>query len=146
MKKFEHKVLKIYNVLISGFLALLGFASSCDIGGVYAEYGTPSAKFIVNGKIESAATSQPIENIRVIMQGDTAVSDQYGKYQVIDRWGFPQDQSYSIEIEDIDGTINGEFENLDTIVEFKNPKFTKGDGDWYKGETSIDFNVKMNPK
>jgi len=145
MKKVENFFLKKYRALLALLLGLTGFASSCEIGGM-AEYGTPSAKFIVNGKIESTLTSNPIRNIRVIMQGDTSLTDAEGKYQVIDRWGFPIDQTYSVRIEDFDGSLNGEFENLDTIVEFKNPKFVNGDGDWYTGETSTQLNIKLNPK
>lgn len=51
MKKNYKRILTTYNVLLSGLLALLGFASSCESR---AEYGTPSAKFIVNGTVTSA--------------------------------------------------------------------------------------------
>jgi len=137
------KLLKTYNVLIAGLLAMLGFATACDSKD---EYGTPSAKFIVNGKVKSSETDQPIENVRVTMQGDTAYTNASGGYQVVDKWGFPTDQTYIIEFKDIDGELNGEFSDLDTIVEFKDPKFSDGDGDWYRGETSKEFNVKLTPK
>jgi putative lipoprotein (rSAM/lipoprotein system) len=137
------KILKTYNVLIAGLLAMLGFATACDSKD---EYGTPSAKFIVNGKVKSSETDQPIENIRISMQGDTTYTDENGVYQVVDKWGFPTDQTYNIEFKDIDGELNGEFSDLDTIVEFKDPKFSNGDGDWYSGETSKEFDVKLTPK
>ncbi len=136
------KILKTYNVIIAGLLSILGFASSCDSKD---EYGTPSAKFIVNGKVKSD-TDQPIENIRVIMQSDTSYTNNDGSYQVEDKWGFPTDQTYNIKFQDIDGETNGEFSDLDTIVEFKDPKFSGGDGDWYSGETSKEFDVKLTPK
>jgi putative lipoprotein (rSAM/lipoprotein system) len=137
------KILKSYNVLIAGLLAILGFVIACDSRD---EYGTPSAKFIVNGKVKSSETDQPIENIRVTMQGDTAYTDANGAYQVVNKWGFPTEQTYNIEFQDIDGEINGEFYNLDTIVEFKNPIFTGGDGEWYRGETSKEFDMTLTPK
>lgn len=137
------KLLKTYNVLITGLLAILGYSTACDSKD---EYGTPSAKFIVNGKVKSSETDLPIKNIRVTMQGDTTYTDFNGAYQVIDKWGFPTDQTYNIQFSDIDGEANGEFSNLDTIVEFKNPKFTDGDRDWYSGETSKEFDVKLTPK
>lgn len=137
------KILKTYNVLIAGLLAILGFTTACDSED---EYGTPSAKFIVNGKVKSSETDQPIENIRVTMQGDTSYTDVNGAYQVVDKWGFPKDQTYNIEFNDIGGEGNGEFSDLDTIVEFKDPKFTDGDEGWYSGETSKVFDVKLTPK
>lgn len=137
------KILKTYNVLIAGLLAILGFTTACDSKD---EYGTPSAKFIVNGKVKSSETDQPIENVRITMQGDTTYTDVNGAYQVVDKWGFPTDQTYNIKFLDIDGEANGEFSDLDTIVEFKDPKFTNGDGDWYSGETSKEFDVKLTPK
>lgn len=143
MKRVQIKMLKSYNVLIAGLLAIIGFASSCDSKD---EYGTPSAKFIVNGKVTSSETEQPIENIRVIMQNDTSYTNTEGIYQVTDKYGFPADQTYSIKFQDVDGEINDEFNNLDTIVKFTDPKFSGGDGDWYSGETSKEFDVKLTPK
>jgi len=137
------KILKTYNVLIAGLLAILGFTTACDS---IDEYGTPSAKFIVNGKVKSSETDQPIMNVRVTMQGDTAYTDVNGAYQVVDKWGFPKDQTYDLEFVDIDGEANGEFSDLDTIVEFKDPIFINGDGEWYSGETSKEFDVKLTPK
>jgi putative lipoprotein (rSAM/lipoprotein system) len=143
MKKVEMRFLKTYNIIIASLLALLGFASSCI---TRTEYGTPSAKFIVKGKVQSIGSNEAVENIRVIMKGDTANTDTEGKYQVIDNLGFPSSQTYSIQFQDIDEALNGEFENLDTIVEFKNPVFTNGDGDWYSGETSKELDIKLKPK
>lgn len=137
------RILKTYNVLLAGLLTILGFATACDSKD---EYGTPSAKFIVNGKVKSSETDQPIENIRVSMQGDTTFTDANGVYQVVDKWGFPTDQTYNIEFQDIDGDAYGEFSDLDTIVEFKDPEFLDGDGNWYSGETSKEFDVKLTPK
>jgi putative lipoprotein (rSAM/lipoprotein system) len=137
------KILKTYNVLIAGLLAILGFTTACDSKD---EYGTPSAKFIVNGIVKSSGSDQPIENIRVTMKGDTSYTDANGKYQVVDKWGFPSDQTNNIKFQDIDGAVNGEFYDLDTIVEFKDPTFTGGDGHWYSGETSKDFDTKLTHK
>jgi putative lipoprotein (rSAM/lipoprotein system) len=143
MKKVENKFLSTFNVLIAGLLALLGFSYSCE--EQVRMYGTPSAQFIVNGNIQSSETSEPIKNIRIIMDRDTAFTDQAGNYQVVE-WSFPISDSFNLKAEDIDSTLNGEFEKLDTIVEFKDPKFIKGDGDWYMGETTKEFNIKLNPK
>jgi len=137
------RLLKTYNFLITGLLAMLGFATACDSKD---EYGVPSAKFIVKGKVKSAKTDKPIENIRVSMQGDTAFTNVDGFYQVIDEFGFPGDQIYNVEFEDIDGELNGEFNDSNSTVEFVDPKFKGGTGDWYSGETSKEFDIKLTPK
>lgn len=144
MKRLEIKFLKTYNAIIAVVLTLLGFASSCILFG--CEYGTPSAKFIVKGKVESAEDNKAIQNIRVVMLGDSVTTDINGNYEVTDKYSFPKDQTYNIKFKDIDNALNGEFENLDTIVEFKDPIFKNGDGDWYRGETEKEFNIKLDPK
>ena len=64
--KTKIKLLNACNLIIAGLCALLGLAS-CTTSGP-DEYGTPSAKFIVNGKVLSEKTQQSLKNIRVIMQ------------------------------------------------------------------------------
>lgn len=143
MKPLKIKFLKGYNAILGALLALLGFASACDSKD---EYGTPSATFVVKGKIVSAATELPIENIRVVMNQDTAFSDAEGAYQVVEKNGFPDSQTFQIHFQDVDGALNGAFYDLDAVATFKDPEFSGGDGDWYSGETSVDFDVKLTPK
>jgi putative lipoprotein (rSAM/lipoprotein system) len=142
MKTVQTKLLKTYNAIITCLIALLGFSTSCE---PVMEYGTPSAKFIVKGKVSSSETSLPIKRIQVVMQGDTVFTDDNGNYRISDDEGFPTDQTYNIQFKDIDNLTNGEFNDLDTIAEFKNPKFTNGDG-WYEGETTKTLDVKLTPK
>jgi len=147
MKKAKINILKSHNVLIATVLSLLGFSASCGLVDTpVMEYGTPSAKFIVNGKVVASETNEALNNIRVTMQGDTTYTDNNGNYQVTDKWGFPMNQSYNIQFQDIDGSLNGQFNRLDTMVEFKDPKFVNGDGHWYRGETSKEFDIKLKPK
>src|ERR1035437_7964738 len=124
--------LKSYSTILGILLTFLGFAVSCS-GKM--EYGSPSAKFIVKGKVESSGTNTPVKNIQVIMQGDSTLTDSTGHYQVVSR-GFPQNLTFPIRFDDIDGTLQGEYTKLDTVVEFKDPEFTNGDGHWYKGEAT----------
>jgi putative lipoprotein (rSAM/lipoprotein system) len=140
------KYLHFVNALISGCLTLLGF--SCDIinPNPRTEYGTPNAKFIVNGTVTSAETEEPIKNIRVIMKYDTAFTDNDGNYMVTDKGAFPTDQTYTIQFQDFDNDFNGSFDNKDTIVEFKNPEFSHGDGHWYEGEATKEFDIRLTPK
>jgi putative lipoprotein (rSAM/lipoprotein system) len=138
------KYLHFVNALISGCLTLLGF--SCDLVNHRVEYGTPNAKFIVNGTVTSAESDEVVQNIRVIMKNDTAFTDNEGNYTVSEEWAFPTDQTYTLQFQDIDNELNGTFNNKDTIVEFKNPEFVHGDGHWYEGESTKEFDIKLTPK
>ena len=140
----RRKFNKYYNSIIAALLAILGFSGACS--DHVDEYGSPSAKFIIKGKVLSVKIEKPISNIRISMQEDTTYSDTEGNYEVIDRWGFPTDYIYTVQFRDIDGTVNGEYEPLDTLIEFINPTFTGGDGNWYQGETEKTLDVKLNSK
>ena len=150
MKKI---LLSKYNKAIAFFLAILGFATACDEIVGADEYGSPHADFIVNGSIKSELSSSVIKNIRVIMRdtsshyvySDTCFTDANGSYNV-KLIEFPNNQVFKINLQDIDGSANGEFQTLDTIVEFKNPVFTGGDGHWNDGHTDKEMNLKMKPK
>ena len=145
MKKLEIKFLKTSNVIIAALLSLLGFGSCEKNMVVVAEYGTPSATFIVQGRVESSGSNESIENIRVIMQGDTAVTDSDGKYQVM-AGGFPGDKTYYIQFQDVDGELNGDYKDLESSIEFVDPEFINGDDHWYSGEATQALNVKLDPK
>lgn len=152
------KFLKSTNALIAFLLTILGFSSSCN--PMKAEYGTPSADFIVKGKIESFGNNTPIPDIIVEMrrlkegdggQSDTSLrgtgfSDTDGNYNLTDGETFPADQTYQIKFTDTDGALNGEYETLDTTIVFKDPVFTNGDGSWYSGSTEKVLNIKLKPK
>jgi putative lipoprotein (rSAM/lipoprotein system) len=148
------RYLHFVNALISGCLTLLGF--SCDLVNPRMEYGTPNAKFIINGTVTSEETEDPVKNIRVVIKRDTTHSnnwvpdttftDKDGKYKYTDEGAFPVDQTYSIQFQDIDNLTNGYFENMDTTVEFKNPEFSHGNGHWYEGETNKEFDIQLTPK
>lgn len=147
MKKAKIRFLKTSNAIIAGLITLLGFASSCGkINDPKVEYGTPSAKFIVNGKVLSSDSNEAIENIRVIMKGDTTRTDIEGNYQVVDAYGFPGDQAYDIQFQDTDGAANGDHQNLDTIVEFIDSQYIGGSGNWYHGEATEELDVQLKPK
>jgi len=146
MHPFSTRLLKITNLLLGGLLALIGFAASCDKDNILCEYGMPHAKFKVNGKVISVATNEPVANIRVVMQYDTAYTTSDGSYEVSDDFGFPRDTTYPLKFEDVDGVYNGSFHPADTSVEFKEVIFHDGDGKWYAGETEKEFNISLDPE
>lgn len=145
MKKAKFQFWKKQNAIIASFLTLLGFASSCKNDN-QVKYGIPSADYIVKGKVESALNNTPINNIRIILNQDSLVTDVNGNYQfptIIDIAG---NKTYTIQFKDIDSNINGAFKTLDTTVVFTNPVYTNGDGEWYEGKTEKEFNVKLKPE
>ena len=156
MKKLKTGLLINWNRLLRILMSVLGFSvaanlSSCEDGGGRAEYGTPSAKFIINGQVKSEQTTAAIPNIRVVMSGDsefladTSFTDANGKYS-LDITNFPANQSFVVKFEDIDGTANGEYQSLLSTVEFIDPEYTNGSGNWYEGETSQTLNVNLKDK
>jgi len=146
----KQALLKKYNTLISLLLTVLGFGTACSIGGCEyglppVAYGTPQATFKVNGNVRSEATSDNLPYIRVVMGYDTSYTDESGNYQV-QNIEFPRDQTFLIEYKDMDGEVNGEYQPLDTIVEFTNPIFSGGTGAWDSGETEKEINVELKDK
>ena len=142
MTVIKGTLLKTSNKIILGLIALLGFTLTfCR-----KEYGCPSAKFIVYGKAESKDSVFPVKNIMVAMNGDTTFTSNEGQFMVIKNDYPPDDVIFNLSFKDIDSTVNGEFKELDTIVEFINPQFVNGDGDWYEGEASKEFNVRLERK
>lgn len=160
MTKIKNRFLRSYNALIVSLISFLGFASSCDpIGGMKLMYGSPSADYIVKGKVGTAANT-PVAGIKVEMSMEinngtekvsyllntTSSAESTGIYKVTGGGQSPEGESFKIKFTDIDGALNGEFETLDTTVVFQDPKFTGGDGHWYQGQTEKEVNVKLKPK
>jgi putative lipoprotein (rSAM/lipoprotein system) len=149
MKRIRKILLSKYSLLLSLILGLMGIQTGCspEYGSPVAEYGAPMAKYIVNGKITSDSTGDAINHIRVTnFQIDTVYSDINGNYNV-EFEGSPMDTvTFQISFTDIDSSQNGNFQNLNTVVEFDDPQFTGGDGNWDYGETTKEFNVQLLPK
>lgn len=146
----KRALLKKHNTLISFLLSILGFGAACSLGSCeygtpLIEYGCPHAMFKVNGSVKSEATSENIPVIRVIMGVDTAFTDAQGNYEV-GTSDSPGDQAFLVEFKDVDGESNGEYQPLDTIVEFIDPEYIEGSGAWYLGKTEKELNVNLKDK
>ncbi|MFV0391680.1 MAG: radical SAM-associated putative lipoprotein [Paludibacteraceae bacterium] len=139
MKKLA---LKTYGKILAFVLSLFGL-HSCDIVEPRVEYGTPSADYIVKGKITSVDTKKPIKGIRVITpydmykdQADTVLTNESGEYEVKKSRVFPYKYGkMKIYAEDPDGESNDGTFNPDSLeVTFtKNDLIKKGSGNWYEG-------------
>lgn len=151
------KVYSFYSRIISFCLIVLGFGSCSNDDDLVVEYGTPSAKYKVSGKVVSEDTKQPIKGIRVVMienideskfpyiQGDTVYTNAEGKFDTGELLHFPHNK-FKIKIQDIDGANNGEFEDKEQIIEFKSSDYIGRDR-WYEGEAQKDMGtIELTPK
>jgi putative lipoprotein (rSAM/lipoprotein system) len=141
-------VSKIYRILISVLVALLGFSCGKVIssGG---EYGTPSATYKAKGVVVSESDDSPIEGIQAVFKRshtiDTAYTDDKGFFFL--RGGeFPRQKLY-VELTDVDGEENGSFAKKEIEADYTNETYTGGDGHWYRGTAEIDLGtIRMSPE
>lgn len=149
------KLLSAYSRILSFVLVFLGF-QSCSTVDPKDEYGAPSAKFIVKGKVENG--DKEVSGLKVALgvvdyyssnskkayYVDSVNTDAKGLFRVSIQ-DFPTSQKFVIKYEDIDGEKNGLLETVIDTVRFDNPSFTNGSGGWYVGETTKDLGtVKLN--
>ncbi|HAH23311.1 MAG TPA: hypothetical protein DCL77_06070 [Prolixibacteraceae bacterium] len=160
MAPIQLKFLKSTNSLIVLLISILGFSLSCKKNDPVVEYGSPHASFIVKGTIESATADKLIPDIIVEMRHitngepgqsesllmDTDFSNINGYYYLSDPYYTLEDQTYEIKFTDTDGTLNGQYETLDTTIVFKNPKFLGGDGKWDLGSVQKELKIKLKPR
>ncbi|MFV0267034.1 MAG: radical SAM-associated putative lipoprotein [Draconibacterium sp.] len=145
----KNRILKSQNKIIAFLLSVLGIGSAGIFGGCNptdapVEYGSPSATFVVKGKVTNEAEAG-IKGIKVKMVNDSTATDQNGQYE-IDIVDFPTDREFQIQFEDIDSAANGNYEKMDTVVTFVDPVFKNPDGNWYAGETTKEFDIKLREK
>ena len=155
---------RIFSVrtLLSGVLAVLGFAGCEKAWNGECEYGSPSVDYRVIGEVTDEA-GKPLSGIRVIVQdkyllskdgdyhtyyheGDTVYTDAQGAFQSakIQSGGIYQQR---VVFDDVDGEANGgEFRSVDmSIKDFDSKQIKKGDG-WYDGDFELSTKVQMKKK
>ncbi len=135
MKKLALKTYGKVVGLIFAFIGIITGSESC------AMYGTPSADFIIKGKVTDATTDQPVRNIRVVVPflnsdnyGDTTFTNSNGEY-VIKQNDFPSFDTPKLVIAaDVDGQVNGLY-GPDTLKVYftKKDRIKRGSGGWYEG-------------
>ncbi len=138
MKKIA---LKTYGKILAIILSFFGL-SSCEIIEPRVEYGTPSADYIVNGKVSDKITNQPIKGIGVIVpnrvypkHGDTVYTNELGEYTLDLKNAFPySNEQMKVIAKDLDGNKNGIYEKDSIELSFtQKDQITKGSGSWYSG-------------
>ncbi len=138
MKKIA---LKTYGKILAIILSFFGL-SSCDITEPRVEYGTPSADYIVKGKISDKFTNQPIKGIGVIVpsrvylkHGDTVYTNELGEYTLDLKNSFPYwNEKMKVIAKDLDAEKNGIYEKDSIELTFSEKDLVKkGTGNWYDG-------------
>lgn len=149
MKKIA---LKTYGKIIAFFLGAIAYLTGCEIfePGI-AEYGTPSADFVIKGKVVDQSSKKPIKDIRIIHKtgytpsNDTVKTNVNGEFELkfnefpgVDHW---------IYAEDLDGAQNGGLFRPDslTVNSAQMKRIKKGSGSWNRGvfeKTDANFTLK----
>ena len=148
MKTVKKSFIRFFDKIIVLLVGVSGVFSACDkeniIDTVPVEYGMPHANFELKGTVTDEATSQPIQNIRVIrphfpdselesIPGDTIYTDEDGKYAFA-FGGFPKEK-YQLKFEDIDGEENGGlFQTKEIEGEFTQADLVEKGKGWYDGK------------
>lgn len=149
MKKF---VLKSYSKIIAWILTALGLYTSCDITGP-VEYGTPTADFVVKGKVTDKSTQQPVKGIAVINKSytspygnDTVRTDANGNYELEFTATAFGAEDLTVYASDTDGEENGAYlSDTIRIKSYELKRIAKKRGSWYNGkfEGKADFELKQ---
>ena len=160
---------KRWNVesLLSGALALLGFAGCSNITDAPDLYGTPSVDYKVLGTVTDEQ-GKPLKDIQVIVKNpngwsyyddntsreslppqvipDTLYTDKDGKFTSNNVHAISVSK-FTVEIQDIDGEANGgEFlQKQLTKNDFNEKRIKKGKG-FYKGEYEYSKTVQLKRK
>lgn len=143
------KIRSIYSSILSSLLVLLGF-SSCSKSDPVDEYGAPTAKFKLLGKVVSSENpEEPISNIQVVIVpdaakeqspylGDTIHTDLYGRFELGEKYENAFYNKHLLIFEDIDGDKNGSYERKELVLEVARNDFKDGNG-WFWGTFEKDF-------
>ena len=149
MKKI---VLKTYSKIIAWILTALGLYTSCDIVEP-AEYGTPTADFVVKGTVTNARTQQPISDMTVINKSytapygnDTVRTDANGNYELKFTATAFGAEDLTVYTSDTDGEENGAY--LSDTIRIKShelKQIEKRRKNWYNGkfEGKADFKLRQ---
>lgn len=109
------------------------------------EYGTPYSDFTVSGKVTDI-DGNPIKGIQIKGNGhtDPVLSEDNGAYYLND----PHNTGggdYTLEFKDIDGDLNGSFEDTHRTVKIEKEEYTGGKG-WFTGYVRKSLNVTLDKK
>lgn len=146
-------LLKVKNKILAFLITITGFAISCT----KSAYGTPYARYVINGKVVDNETGEGIKNIKVLTnikksQEDTSVflsiesyTNTTGDFQVKHEGGYylTSKRRHHFQIKDIDSTVNGLYQNKEETIFFGEPKYENG-GSWDFGTSTENIEFRLN--
>jgi hypothetical protein len=113
MKNIKIRPVIWCNSIISLMLTILGYtlvSYSCT------DYGAPGTEHREShGTVTSKTSGSGIPNIRVKTLYDSTDTDQDGYYKL--EFFYDKNGNFPISFEDVDDTMNGVYQKMDTIVE-----------------------------
>lgn len=150
MKIFFNIFLRFRVKSLLWLLSIAGIIPACDHFNPAAKYGVPHADYKISGKITSETTNSPISNILVKITDsqqtlDSLYTDSDGNY-ISNILAFPEDKHWTIKVSDIDGSIGGEFQDKDSLLNIPKSLLHGGDDDWYFGKAEVTVNLKLKNK
>lgn len=159
MKTTRKKFFGIANIIIVGFLSILGFSCSSDdeenesnfVPGM-VEYGTPTATFVIKGKVVNESGNR-LTGIRIITKSsapfknnndyfafaDTFYSDKKGNFSYIRERAPLNNYLIPIISEDVSGMYARDSSNVD----FKSAKFEDSEHFWFKGTAEKETTITL---
>ena len=149
------RISKIYRILISGLLTLLGFSfGSCFPA---PEYGAPTATYKAKGVVVSEVGNSPIKGIRAVLKHArddeystiaTVFTNSAGSFSLEGRCS-PREKLY-VKLTDIDEEANGgSFTEREIEADYTNVTLTGGNNGhwWYEGEAELNLGtITMTPQ
>jgi len=150
LKKIKFTFLKSLSAIIAFLLSIFGV--SCLLAP--DEYGCPSAEYTFKGKVTSSSTGTPIPGIKVTVDSSAVydsfaqsiLTDESGAYEIIvDYGGIPEENIVYIRALDVDGELNGSFDDAQKPHTIKATDFSGGDGSWDKGSATATIDIQMDP-
>lgn len=135
----KNRILITAKTMLVVFISLLVF--SCDPEEATVE-SDPYGDYALYGDIIDESSLNAIPNIEVTMQGLSILADQNGYYQIRIE-GSPFQQVYSVKYRDKDGSMNGNYESREIMVDFTDIEFVNSNGLLYYGQKMIELDVEL---
>jgi putative lipoprotein (rSAM/lipoprotein system) len=148
----KNKAVTFFDKIVMALLGLFPFLTACDDPRTL--YGTPSATYVVKGRVTDETTHAPLQNIRVMLHEndeypeyrlDTVQTDELGAYSMTFT-GYAQNNLFIyLKAEDVDGEANGGlYQSAMDTAQVTDSNWDKSDaGDWNMGTATVVKDIKL---
>ncbi|MBK8807112.1 MAG: radical SAM-associated putative lipoprotein [Bacteroidales bacterium] len=86
-----------------------------------------------------------MSGIQIITEYDTSYSDTQGNFRK-NMNVIPEDRTFVVQFNDIDGATNGDYESKEIMVDYKEADLENEEDEWYAGSITKKIDVTLNPK